>query len=60
MATKGEIAGWQRPPVPELQQIVDVLGSEMHEMLAGKKSPDEAVTESQEQIDRIMQKAGYY
>jgi multiple sugar transport system substrate-binding protein len=46
--------------VPELQQIVDVLGSEMHEMLAGKKSPDEAVTESQEQIDRIMVKAGYY
>jgi multiple sugar transport system substrate-binding protein len=60
MATQGQLAGWQRPPVPELQQIVDVLGSEMHEMLADKKSPDEAVTESQEQIDRIMVKAGYY
>jgi multiple sugar transport system substrate-binding protein len=60
MASAAQLAGWQRPPVPELQQIVDVLGSEMHEMLAGKKSPDDAVVDSQEQIDRIMIKAGYY
>lgn len=60
MATKGQLAGWQRPPVPELQQIVDVLGTEMHEMLAGKKAADEAVAESQRLVDRIMVRAGYY
>ena len=60
MASKGELAAWQRPPVPELQQIVDVLGSVMHEMLAGKRTPEEAVKESQQEIDRIMRKAGYY
>lgn len=60
MASDGELAGWQRPPVPELQQIVDVLGSVMHEMTAGKRKPEDAVAESQSQIDRIMQKAGYY
>lgn len=60
MASKGELAGWQRPPVPELQQIVDVLGSVMHEMLTGKRTPEDAVKESQQEIDRIMRKAGYY
>lgn len=60
MAREGQLAGWQRPPVPEIQQIVDVLGSQMHQMLAGDKTADEAVTESQRQIDRIMVKAGYY
>jgi multiple sugar transport system substrate-binding protein len=60
MASSGQLAGWQRPPVPELQQMVDVLGAEMHEMLADKKTPAEAVEESQRLIDRIMIKAGYY
>jgi multiple sugar transport system substrate-binding protein len=60
VANKGQLTGWQRPPVPELQQIVDVLGSVMHEMLAGKRTPEDAVKESQQQIDRVMRKAGYY
>jgi multiple sugar transport system substrate-binding protein len=59
-ATKGELSSWQRPPVPELQQMVDVLGSQMHEMLTGKKTPEEAVAESQKLIDRVMRQAGYY
>ena len=59
-ASNGEIASWQRPPVPELQQMVDVLGTQMHELLAGKKAPEAAVKESQRLIDRIMHKAGYY
>lgn len=59
-ASKGELAAWQRPPVPELQQIADVLGSVMHEMLAGKRTPEDAVKESQREIDNIMRKAGYY
>jgi multiple sugar transport system substrate-binding protein len=60
MASKGQLAGWQRPPVPELQQIVDVLGSVMHEMIADKRTPDDAVAEAQREIDRVMRKAGYY
>ena len=55
-ATDGEIASWQRPPVPELQQMVDVLGTQMHEMISGKKTPEEAVKESQRHIDRVMQR----
>lgn len=60
MASEGTIAGWQRPPVPEIQTIVDILGAEMHQMLSGEKSLDDAITESQRLIDREMQIAGYY
>ena len=60
MDRNGQLAGWQRPPVPELQQIVDVLGAEMHEMLAGTQSLEDAISKSQRQVDRTMQRAGYY
>jgi multiple sugar transport system substrate-binding protein len=60
MASAGEIASWQRPPVPELQQMVDVLGTQMHEVISGKKAPEAAVKDSQALVDRIMRKAGYY
>jgi multiple sugar transport system substrate-binding protein len=59
-ANKGELSSWQRPPVPELQQIVDVLGTQMHEMLNGKKTPEQAVSESQRLVDRAMRQAGHY
>lgn len=60
MAESDELAGWQRPPVPEIQLIIDVLGAEMHQMISGDKSVEDALSESQRQIDREMQKAGYY
>ncbi|MEQ8967275.1 MAG: extracellular solute-binding protein [Azospirillaceae bacterium] len=60
MASNGEIAGWQRPPVPEIQQIFDILGAEMHEALAGATAPDDALASSQQQLDRVMRRAGYY
>ena len=60
MAASGALAGWQRPPVPEIQKIVDVLGAEMHQMLSGDKSAEDALKNSQRLIDREMIKAGYY
>ena len=60
MAASGHLAGWQRPPVPEIQKIVDVLGAEMHQMLSGDKSAEDALKNSQRLIDREMIKAGYY
>jgi multiple sugar transport system substrate-binding protein len=60
LASAGQIASWQRPPVPELQQVVDVLGTQMHEMISGKKSPEDAVKQSQKLVDKVMTKAGYY
>ncbi|SMD06614.1 ABC transporter substrate-binding protein [Primorskyibacter flagellatus] len=60
MSIKGELAGWQRPPVPEVQIIVDVLGAEMHQVISGEKPSEEALSDAQSQLDREMRKAGYY
>jgi ABC-type glycerol-3-phosphate transport system substrate-binding protein len=60
MAAAGQLAGWQRPPVPEVQKIVDVVGTEMHAVISGQATPEDAVKKSQELIDREMRKAGYY
>ncbi len=60
MSADGFIAGWQRPPVPEIQKIVDALGTEMHQVLSGDKSSADALAEAHRLVDREMQKAGYY
>ena len=59
-ATAGQIVAWQRPPIPQIQFIYDTLGSEMHQMLSDKKTPEEAVKASQEIVDRQMRKDGVY
>jgi hypothetical protein len=40
--------------------MVDVLGTQMHEVISDKKSPEDGVKESQRLIDKVMRKAGYY
>ena len=59
-ATAGQIVAWQRPPIPQIQLIYDTLGTEMHQMLTGKKTPEEAVKASQSIVDRQMRKDGVY
>jgi multiple sugar transport system substrate-binding protein len=56
----GVFNGWERPPIAELQQIVDTVGAQMHEMTSGKISPNQAVTSSQKAVDQMMRQAGYY
>jgi multiple sugar transport system substrate-binding protein len=56
----GVFNGWERPPIAELQQVVDTVGAQMHEMTSGKVSPDQAVASSQKSLDQIMREAGYY
>lgn len=57
---QGVFNGWERPPVPELQQIVDTAGTEMHQMIAGRETPDQAVANTQRALDQLMRQAGYY
>ena len=57
---EGVFNGWERPPIAELQQIVDTVGTEMHEMTSGKITPDQAVAASQKTLDQMMRQAGYY
>jgi multiple sugar transport system substrate-binding protein len=57
---QGVFNGWERPPIAELQQVVDTVGAQMHEMTSGKITPDQAVANSQKIIDQMMRQAGYY
>jgi multiple sugar transport system substrate-binding protein len=57
---QGVFNGWERPPVAELQQIVDTVGTEMHRMTSGQITPEQAVTNSQKILDQLMRQAGYY
>jgi multiple sugar transport system substrate-binding protein len=57
---EGVFNGWERPPIAELQQVVDIAGTQMHEMASGKITPDQAVANSQKLVDQMMRQAGYY
>lgn len=57
---EGVFNGWERPPIAELQQIVDTTGTELHRMISGQITPQEAVDNAQTALDRVMHEAGYY
>lgn len=50
---RGEIQNWPRPPVPEFNQIVAILGEEIHKMLRGILSVDDALSRAQQRIEAL-------
>ncbi|MDA9308628.1 extracellular solute-binding protein [Amylibacter sp.] len=60
MARFGVLQMWPRPPVPEISNIIAIAGEEMHDMLIGVKSIDEALNNSQNRADAIMRMNGHY
>ena len=60
MARCGVLQMWPRPPVPEISNIIAIAGEEMHDMLIGVKSIDEALNNSQNRADAIMRMNGHY
>ena len=60
LAKQNKIQNWQRPPVPEYHIIEEILGEEIFAALNGDCSNTDALTRSQNRIDRAMREAGYY
>ena len=60
MARFGVLQMWPRPPVPEISNIIAIVGEEMHDMLVGVKSIDEALMNSQNRADALMRRRGHY
>ena len=60
MAKRGELRLWPRPPVAEYQQIIDVLGEEIHAMLRRDKTIKAALNMAQNRIDKMMRDAKRY
>lgn len=60
MDRRGELQIWPRPPIPEFSDLLSILGDEIHAMLQGAVSIEEALGKSQNRIDAIMRERGRY
>ncbi len=60
MARSGVLQIWPRPPVPEISAIIAIAGEEMHDMLLGAKTVDQALASAQNRADVLMRTNGHY
>ncbi len=59
MARAGILQYWPRPPVPEITDLIEIIGTEMHDMLQGAKSVGSALADAQNRADRLMRDRGH-
>ena len=60
MARRGELQTWPRPPIPEFNDLLGVLGDEIYFMLQGDTTVERALSQAQNRIDSIMREKGHY
>lgn len=60
MARSGILQYWPRPPVPEVTDLIEIIGTEIHDMLQGARSIDEALANAQNRADALMRARGHY
>ena len=54
MSWRDELQFWPRPPIPEINQIIQICGEEFHDMLRGIVTPKEALRRAQGRADAII------
>jgi multiple sugar transport system substrate-binding protein len=54
MSWRDELQFWPRPPIPEINQIIQICGEEFHDMLRGIISPQDALRHAQERADATL------
>jgi len=60
MARTGVLQMWPRPPVPEIAEIIAIAGEELHDMLLGARSIEQALRNAQDRADQLMRSHGHY
>ena len=60
MERRGELQTWPRPPIPEFNSILGILGDKIHQMLQGHLGLQQALSDAQNTIDRLMRDNGRY
>lgn len=60
MARSGILQYWPRPPVPEIADLIEIIGTEVHDMLQGSKSVKQALGNAQNRADALMRARGHY
>jgi multiple sugar transport system substrate-binding protein len=54
MSSRDELQFWPRPPVPQIAEMIQICGEEMHAMLRGVCSPREALRKAQARADLLI------
>tara|TARA_R110002020_G_scaffold225869_2_gene436149 strand:+ start:7296 stop:9128 length:1833 start_codon:yes stop_codon:yes gene_type:complete len=54
MSWRDELQFWPRPPIPEINEIIQICGEEFHDMLRGIISPETALRRAQERADATL------
>jgi multiple sugar transport system substrate-binding protein len=60
MERRGLVQFWPRPPAPEIADIINICGEEMHDMARGVKTLRAALADAQNRADALMRSKGYY
>lgn len=59
-AARGYLGMWPRPPILGIPEIIAIAGEEIHDLLAGRKGVEQALTDAQNRADAIMRSHGHY
>jgi multiple sugar transport system substrate-binding protein len=54
MSWRDELQFWPRPPIPQVSQIIDLCGRELHDMLRGIIAPRAALDRIQSEAETIL------
>lgn len=54
LGNRNLLRNWQRPPVPFYTSMERIIGEEIHDALAGRKSDRAALKDAQDRLDRII------
>ena len=60
MARAGQLQFWPRPPAPEIADIITICGEELHDMLRGLRTIEDALSNAQNRADTLMRRHGHY
>ncbi len=56
MSWRDELQFWPRPPIPQIPEIIDICGVELHDMLRGIVTPEEALARVQARAEEIFER----
>lgn len=55
MSLRDELQYWPRPPIPQIAEIFEICGQEIHDMLRGVQSPRDALRRAQSRAERALE-----
>ncbi len=55
MSHRDELQYWPRPPIPQITEIFETCGQEIHDMLRGVQSPRDALRRAQDRAERALE-----